>query len=268
MRHRNWFGTHFGDNIAKVIAYVRSTPADVSWAIVGNIEKTEAGKEHVHSVFLFNRGLTLGGWRKRLGTARGEPRKGSVEQALAYATKEGIQLEIGERPKQGARTDIAAAVQLIADGKRPADVVDGNPGALRYYRALKEYANDRRAPVERDVDVHWYWGPAGVGKSRRAYDENPGAYWVLPPNTPGGPIWFDGYAGESTIVIDDFALSPAQFKRVCDRYPLRVQVKGGSTAALWTKVVVTANYPPEEVYLDHRDWGAIKRRITTLDHMV
>lgn len=197
-----------------------------------------------------------------------EKRKGSQQQAIDYSSKEDTRVEgpwtLGEAKKQGQRTDIEAAYKAIALGKRKRDVAEEHTVVdAKYHRALDRYRNlvekDERQ-AQREVDVHVYYGGAGTGKTRKAFDENPSLYKIA---FDGKAVWFDGYEGEDTLLIDEFyGQMPWGFLlQVLDRYPLRLAIKGGFTYANWTKVIITSNKSPTEWYT--RDsYDALLRRIT------
>lgn len=78
-------------------------------------------------------------------------------------------------------------------------------------------------------------------------------------------MWFDGYEGEETLIIDDFYgwCPHSMLLRVLDRYPFRCPVKGGFTWGLWKNVIITSNKHPKDWYekFDWRDDEALRRRI-------
>lgn len=151
----------------------------------------------------------------------------------------------------GSRSDLkeAAAHALRGDFKavQPATFV-------RYHRGLRALHDLHAAPEPRpDVRCFAYIGDSGTGKSRKAFEEMPSAY-----SKPAGP-WFDGYDGEREVIIDDFVpgedLSLSFIMRICDRYPLRVPIKGGHVPWRATTIIFTSNYPLEE-------WIPMHMRVT------
>jgi hypothetical protein len=101
------------------------------------------------------------------------------------------------------------------------------------------------------------WGKAGTGKSyaaRHTISKQLGLsskdVFSLAIGTNKNP-WFDGYAGEKILLIDDYKNGDIKdniLLRICDIYPLTCPIKGGFTIAAWDWVIITSNYPPTNLF--------------------
>lgn len=108
-----------------------------------------------------------------------------------------------------------------------------------------------------------YIGPPGCGKSRGAAElcGRESTYYK-----PRGK-WWDGYWRHDNVIIDDFYgwLRLDEMLRILDRYPHRVQVKGGYVQFLAKRIVITSNLAINEWY---KTQGvlieALLRRIDTI----
>lgn len=110
----------------------------------------------------------------------------------------------------------------------------------------------------------WFVGPTGCGKSSRARAENPGAYIKEPESR-----WWDNYAGEDSVIIDDvdkFHVSlGGHMKRWLDRYAFQAEMKGSMMKIRPKKIIVTSQYHPSEIWSDEKTVDAIMRRIEVVE---
>ena len=115
---------------------------------------------------------------------------------------------------------------------------------VRHYRAFERYLLLKTKPRNHEVEVHVLQGPTGTGKSRWALDNYPGAYWKQRSQ------WWDGYTSHETVVIDEFYgwLPFDLLLRVCDRYPLLVETKGGQVQFVAKRIIITTNQLPSQWY--------------------
>lgn len=117
--------------------------------------------------------------------------------------------------------------------------------------------------------VSWYYGNTGTGKTRKAYEEvdKNNIYIVCGPNTKNGALWFDGYTGQSRVILDDFRPWWCQFSfllRLLDRYPIQVQVKGGYVNFIPEEIIITTPKSIQETFSQFRaqeDIDQVKRRV-------
>lgn len=75
------------------------------------------------------------------------------------------------------------------------------------------------------------------------------------PNSRNSALWWDGYIGQKTVVLDDFRpwWCPFSFLlRILDRYPIRVQVKGGFVNFVPEKIIITTPLNIEDTFKDIR----------------
>lgn len=197
-----------------------------------------------------------------------EKRQGTRDEARSYCMKECSQLEkpfeIGNWSAggQGSRTDLKGLLNKIKDGETMLNIIEENPELYgRYRNTIKDYKFEilkNQTKTFRKINVEIHWGEAGTGKTRHCVESCPDAYKLDFDEN----IWWDGYEGETTLIINDFYGNIKYHKLldILDGYQLRLPVKGGHTYANWNKVLITSNKPPEEWY-SYGMTDALKRRI-------
>lgn len=205
-----------------------------------------------------------------------EPRRGTRDQARDYCRKGETRSpdpdagphELGEwDTKQGARTDLERATSILRAGGRLRDIADVDPVVLvKFGRGLERLQQLWRPRVRRsNLKVYVLWGRTGTGKTKYVHDMWEDDLYTLASQRP---VWFDGYAGERVLLIDEIQNFtegiPREFLlRILDVYPLMVPVKGGMVAAEWEKVYITSNSDPT-LFWDE----ALKRRVTSVEELV
>ncbi len=244
--------------------------------ICGQLEKApETGQIHFQGYLQLRRSQRLSWCKKNISkTAHFEIQKASKNtSARDYCKKSDTQqepfIEFGTFAKgQGARTDLAAFRDSVKGGSRIQQLIEDSPEVFARYRhfysTLREIYHPPQFGLERKVSI--YYGEPGTGKTRLAVSH--ADMWKAPIDN--GTMWFDGYDGQTVVVLDDFSgkMSRMQLNytlRLLDRYPERVPVKGGFTWWNPCHIIITTNYHPRAWY----DWTnrevsyrALERRIS------
>lgn len=251
-------------------------PSGVKYAI-WQLERGElCGTLHLQGYMEMHRSVRLACMKQILPTAHWEHRKGTAVQARDYCTPtkgkgddadgtyvdgpwehgtfvppsgaDGIMLDIVERIKAGCSLDIIAA-------EHPIQYLRHHKG----FYALQQALVPRRT-FKSEVIVRW--GAPGSGKSRWCFDNYPldDIY-----SKPEGD-WFDGYAGQPVVLIDDFYgdMKYSLFLKVLDRYPLLAAVKGAHAQFSPRTIVITSNVHPWFWYKTVQDKTALMRRLTSI----
>lgn len=173
---------------------------------------------------------------------------------------------------QGSREDIKKATKELDEGENLDEVAIMNPTVfVKYHRGLREYQNillKKTTRNFRQVSVSIYYGEAGTGKSKKAlYDsENNRLDDMYVLEQGANAVWFDGYSGEKTLVINDFYgwIKYGMMLNLLDGHQQRLEVKGGFTWANWNRVIITSNEHPANWY-ERGFTSALKRRITEIE---
>lgn len=265
--HRDWAWTLPNPESNEI-----TFPSSVRYAIWQR-EKSESGLVHLQGCIMFVRGQRFAAVLKILPGAHIEPRKGTRDQMVDYCKKQDETYvegpwEHGAYTSQGTRSDLESAVACCKE-KRSIDALydEHTVVMIRYERGFRSLLNHLSTLYEGPRIVHWYWGSTGTGKTRKVAEETTSGetFWKSP-----GTKWFDGYEGEKTVVLDDFRGSWWTFSfmlRLLDRYPLRVEVKGGHRAWNAETIYVTCCKPPNEVYeLADDSIDQLVRRVTHVTH--
>jgi hypothetical protein len=232
--------------------------------LVYQLESGASGTRHVQGMCSFSSAKSHSAARKLLPGCHVENTR-DVAAAIKYCKKDESRLEgpweFGTPPAQGKRTDIAAAASAIDSGETLSSVAKQFPSVfIKYHRGLTAYASIVTDARSEPPLVYVFTGPTGTGKTRRAFEESPDAFWKEKGD------WWDGYCAHKTVIIDEFAndFPLTYLLRVLDRYPMRVPVKGGFVQLVANKFYITSNIDLDEWYPNALDAHklALRRRIT------
>jgi len=237
-------------------------PLQLNW-IRGQHEIGENGYHHWQLCCAFRSKASLRVVKSLFGiTAHAELTKSDAASSYVWKEStrvEGSQFELGIKPvNPSASTDWETIWEHATCGDLlaiPAHI------RVRSYRVLRSIAADYDSPQGYVRSAIVYWGPTGTGKSRRAWDEGGLAAYCKDPRTK---FWC-GYKGEKNVVFDEFrgGIDVAHILRWLDRYPVRVEVKGGSRPLAAEKFWFTSNLEPSLWYpeIDYETFQALERRL-------
>jgi len=199
-----------------------------------------------------------------------------IDNSIKYCKKDGEFYEFGT-PKAGAAASQRNLMQVrlkdmkqrIKDKHNRDDLFESDPVTYVIYSKWIEQEIARAKPeAVRDVQVHLLHGEPGTNKTRFAFHMFPDLY-AIPCNTANASVWFNGYEGESTVLLDDFSgeMPLVQLLRLLDIYRVQVPYKGGYVWFAPQNILITTNVHPRKWYdYEKRDssWQALKRRITSV----
>lgn len=131
--------------------------------------------------------------------------------------------------------------EMIQKGATNNELADYHfPTWVSSYRGIIYYKSLITKPRNFKTKVIICQGPTGTGKSKWCADTYPDAYWKQKSQ------WWDGYEGHETVIIDEFYgwLAFDLCLRLCDRYPLLVECKGGNIQFVSKTLIFTTNNLP------------------------
>lgn len=204
--------------------------------------------------------------------------RGTPQDNEEYCSKEDTRLA-GTQPcklgdfteaTMGKRNDLIALRDAVNEGKTFKQISADNlvlpalAGHMPYYNRLTK---EMKEPVEReDVKVIFHFGPAGTGKTHCCGDRNPATTYLY----DGGDFW-EGYTGQTKLILDEFGghvCTPLRFNRICDKYPVNINIKNGFEWLAATEIHITSNYTPSKWWKDGTKYNreALTRRIHECHH--
>lgn len=197
-----------------------------------------------------------------------KPRIGTAAEAACYCKKDKVYHEYGAMSRQGARSDLNAATEIIKAGGSMRTVAEEHSTVfVKYHKGLTALKQILINPRNSPPHVVVLYGPTGTGKSRTAREitENP---YVWGPEQGS---WFDGYEGHSDVIFEEFRgqLPLGMMLRLLDRYDCRVQTKGSMTQFVATNIVITSPKHPAEWYHNdgHDKTDQLLRRICEITEL-
>ncbi len=159
------------------------------------------------------------------------------------------------RVSRGFRSDLEDVTDAIRLGVQFRRLIEDNLDTyIKYSSGINRAYGALLLPQPQQRFVHVLHGDTGTGKTRGVYDRHGDEVFAW------GQVkdWFDGYNGEEVILCDDFTYDPVRrtlgphqigwWLKFLDRYPMRLEIKGGSVRHQAKSIYITTNQDPM------RDW--------------
>ena len=261
VRSRNWCFTDF-DMIN--FSQIYESHKDIIRYLCWGVEICQKTKRQHHQgwIQLYNPKDMMPVKRLLGGKCHLERMMGTEYQNDKYCQKENKYTQVGQFVSQGHRTDLESVKKTIDGGGTMFEVSQDHFGDyIRYHKGFERYkqlVEQNNSKEFRQVEVILHSGPTNTGKTRTAVENSD--YLI----SGDGLNWWDGYQGEKSITIDEYAnqINITQLLRLLDGYQCRLAIKGGFTYARWTKVYITTNLDilHQNAKPEHQD--ALERRIT------
>lgn len=251
---------------------------DKSWEFVFNDkikyicfqkEKTKTGNEHYQGYIELVKSERINSIKKIINcnSAHFEKRLGTRQQAIDYCKKTESAIpnsfvEFGEVSTPGKRNDLNCLNEL-KEKTIENFCIDYPIIAVKYPKGISNLKNcfESKKIGLRNIEVNVLIGKPGCGKTRSVYDKfDILDIYKLNTNT-NNTLWFDGYTGQSVLLIDDFKgwIKYTELLTILDIYPYRCQIKGGFCWAKWDKVFITSNYDIMMWYNDLNNEALLRR---------
>lgn len=226
------------------------------------------GTKHLQGFVAFTNPRTIQQARNILNGCHVEVMLGSIAQNETYCSKSGELIHLGVPPitndnkgrseqlRWQRAKDFAKAGQL--------DTIDADI-FIRCYSTLRRIRTDYAVkPDPIDVQCYWIYGPTGTGKSHCVETTFPDCY----KKNMDDPKWFDGYQGEETVYLEDIDKYQVKWggplKRLADRWPVLVSLKGSMQYIRPKRIIVTSNYNLDEIWSDVSTLDPLLRRFTVI----
>lgn len=224
-------------------------------------EYHEDGDPHLHCLIIYpkkkdisnERYFDISGYHGDYRTAK------SNEKVRDYILKADLSpLEIGifDSNSQSAVQRRAIENKLILGLSMP-QLVDQGIIHISHYNQIRQakesYKIDSiQVPQYMPKSCFWIVGDTGIGKSRYVRETYGDKVYAKQMNK-----WWDGYAGEEVVLIDDFDLAGQclghYLKIWADCYSFLAEVKGGTIRPVINTFIVTSQYTIDEIWKKSKD---------------
>lgn len=229
-------------------------------------EVGESGTPHLQGTIIFDNAIAFKSMSKKIPRAHLEVTK-DIDASIEYCKKDKDIYEHGDKPKQGKRTDIEEVIEELDNGANMRTIVR-RAKSIQSIKVAEVYLKYYEKPRNTKPNITWLYGATGVGKSKKAFEDlelidDEEIYVAMSTGR-----WFEGYDGHTKVLIDDMRKDFMKFHellRLLDRYPMRIECKGGSRQFVATNIYITSCYHPEDLFDTREDINQLLRRIDKIE---
>lgn len=253
MQSKSWIGTSYRLDEFRL--------PDVQYGVYQKEKCPTTGRVHIQFFVQYKKRIRLTGVKKHFPGDHLEIAR-DPKQARAYCqkeeTRESSPVEVGTFDQPLDTEDMVSVVKR----QRVSSILEEQPKLWRSLRQLTELRQLFSSPRQEMTRGYLFVGKTGSGKTRTASlisDFVGDTYWQ------DCSQWWNGYDGESLVVIDEFRgqWEPSTLLRILDRTPYKVPIKGGYSNFCSRAVIMTSNLDLVSMYkqLDPLTIDAFLRRL-------
>lgn len=247
MTSRRWVFTLNNYTLEEVEAIDKMDVNVCNYLIYGR-EHQNDGTPHLQGFMKLKKPMRLTGVKKIPGLRRAhfEVAKASDQDCIDYCSKEDISpYTLGTLTSQGKRTDLESVADSIGTLTLRQIAEEFPVAYIKYHKGINELKKFHEIDRNWKMEVWVIWGPPGTGKTRFANTLGESQYFVSTPRS-GKEIWFDGYEGQETMILDDFYgwMRWSMLIKLLDRYKMGLPIKGGFVSMRSKRIVITSNSHP------------------------
>lgn len=257
---KNWVFT-LNNYTADEMSELEVTRPEVSYIVFAE-EVGESGTPHLQGYVEFTKNMRMAGIKKLLVNPRLwlAVRLGTQEDAIAYCKKTGEKIyERGtpsatrakKAPKE-AKNKLLSMLPLLKSEGLQALSNDANCNMhMLKHAQIWLGINGSPRKLTTPLEVSWFWGETGTGKTYTAYMYSMNKYNEVPYIKTGNSKFFDGYNNQKVAIFDDLREKDMEFNyllKLLDIYPMRVEIKGSTIQWKPEHIFITSPMCPRETF--------------------
>lgn len=241
--------------------------------LVYGYECGESGTPHIQGYVEFKEKVGFNTLKKRFPKVHWENRKGTSQQASDYCKKEGNNIfEEGTMSAPGKRNDLDKVREQLKSDDATLRHITETATSCQSIRFAQIYLNYHEQQRNFKPIVTWLYGKSGTGKTYRARaDATARGFGDSIHTQMDNCKWWDGYDAHKVVIIDELRSTFCTYVRmlnILDRYPCRIECKGGSRQLLATHIYITSNKPPTETWETSEEQLQLLRRIDNIEEII
>lgn len=224
-------------------------------------EVGESGTPHLQGFVWFKKQLRFNAAKAIMGTERIhlEVQRGDLADNLNYCTKENGEFWQSCKPPNEHKTEYRDIIKMSLE-EADAVMAEEHTWAMGSSNWQRLRAGMIK-PYSGEMEVKWYWGPKGSGKTRTAKDEVGENFLDF-----DGKM-FETEGGHEGVILDEIDKDGGKMPigvllRLTDRYKFRMRMLYRFQWRDFKKIIITSTVHPSVLYSEH--FEQIERRITEI----